>query len=120
MAVFELPFAALAGRSRSIVIKLYSRLAITQSVCAHACSSITCRFSYVMLANNLVYLDIVIVHVAVRSITEAREQLVLYAVPGSIWPTDSLLDKFRRLCHRNEVRYTCPAGYRGKPKSLAS
>ena len=59
------------------------------------------------------------VHVAVRLIAEAREQLVVYAVPGSIWPTDSLLDKFRRLCHRNEVCYTCPAGYRGKPKSLA-
>ena len=52
--------------------------------------------------------------------SEAWEQLVLYAVPGSVGPTDSLLDKFRRLCHRNEFRYTCPAGYRGKPKSLAS
>ena len=52
--------------------------------------------------------------------SEAREQLVLYAVPGSVGPTDSLLDKFRRLCHRNEVSYSCPVGYRDKPKSLAS
>ena len=34
----------------------------------------------------------------VRLIAEAREQLVLYAVPGSVSPADSLLDKFRRLC----------------------
>ena len=52
--------------------------------------------------------------------SEAQELLVLYTVPGSVWPTDSLLDKFRRLCDQNEVRYSCPAGYRGKPKSLAS
>ena len=124
MAVFELPFTALARRSRSgslIAIAVLSYQPITQNVCAHACSSITCRPSYVMLA-NLVYLVPVYtyIHVAVRSIAEAREQLVLYAVPGSIWPTDSLLDKFRRLFHRNEVHYTCPAGYCGKPKSLGS
>ena len=46
------------------------------------------------------------IHVAVRSIAEAREQLVLHAVSGSVWPTDSLLDKFGRLCDRNEV-YSC-------------
>ena len=50
-------------------------------------------------------------------LSEARE---LDAVPGHVWPTNSLLGKFRSLCHRNEVRYSCPAGYRGKPKSLAS
>ena len=47
------------------------------------------------LVPSIVYLDIVHIHVAVRSIAEAREQLVLYTVPGSIWPTNSLLDKFR-------------------------
>ena len=52
--------------------------------------------------------------------SEARELLVLYAVPGSVWPTDSLLDKFRRFSHRNEARYSCPVGYRSKPKSFAS
>ena len=25
--------------------------------------------------------------------------LLLYAIPGSVWPTDSLLNKFKRLCH---------------------
>ena len=52
--------------------------------------------------------------------TEAQEQLILYAIQSSVWPTNSLLDKFRRLCDQNEVRYICPAGYRGKPKILAS
>ena len=55
--------------------------------------------SYVMLASYYMY----IVHVYSREIKsegrEARELLVLYAVPGSVWPTDSLLDKFRRLSH---------------------
>ena len=54
------------------------------------------------------------------TVASIEELLVLYAVPGSVWPTNSLLDKFRRFSHLNETHYSCPAGYRNKPKSFAS
>ena len=58
------------------------------------------QFNHVQVQlRNACYSLYIHVHVAVRLIAEDREQLVLYAVSGSIWPTDSLLDKFRRLCH---------------------
>ena len=43
--------------------------------------------------------------------------LLLYAIPGSVWPSNSLLNM---LCHRNKTHHSCPMGYHGKPKSLAS
>ena len=44
----------------------------------------------------------------VASFSLAREQLTLYTISGSVWPPDSLFNKFRRLCHRNEARYSVP------------
>ena len=39
----------------------------------------------------------------VASFRLAREQLALYSILGSIWPPDSLFNKFKRLSHRNEA-----------------
>ena len=131
MAVFELLFAVLYKWRYSSYCSLpypmiqeisFWQLALSlghHTKCVCACV----QFNHVQaqLRNLLqpsVYTYVYIVHVAVDHRGSGTLQLVLYAVPGSIWPTDSLLDKFRRLCHRNEVRYTCPTGYHGKPKSL--
>ena len=53
----------------------------------------------------------------VASFRLAREQLALYTIPDGVWPPDSLFNKFRRLCHRNEARCSSSSGYCGKPKT---
>ena len=110
MAIFQLPV-----RFSSQVIVLDTPLAPSQWIMCvrmHAVQSRTGP-SYVMLDREAELQPS-------RAKSEAQEQFILYAVPGSVGPTNSLLDKFRRLCHRSEVSYSCPAGYPGKPKSLAS
>ena len=46
--------------------------------------------------------------------------LAQLTVLGGFWPPNSLLNKFRRFCHRNEAQYPGLAGYCGKPKSFTS
>ena len=52
--------------------------------------------------------------------SSAGNSLLLYAIPVSVWPPNSLLNKFRRLFHQNETHCSSSCGYPGKPKSLAS
>ena len=73
---------------------------------------IMCRSCYAMCNVNQ----------ALREARESRlEQLIaLHYSPGSVWPFDSLFNKFRRLCYQNKACYSCPAGHHGRPTGLAS
>ena len=48
--------------------------------------------------------------------TMPAQLTVLGYILGSVWPPNSLFNKFRRLCHRNEAHYSGLAGYHGRPK----